>query len=102
MRVVERSRSSAGHLAEESARAEAYLADVAERLRAQGVQARTRVQVAGSAAEAILEEGAAQKSDLIAIATHGRGGLGRLLLGSVADRVLCGANSPVLVYRSGG
>ena len=36
---------------------------------------------------------------LIALATHGRGGLKRLVLGSVADKVLRGADTAVLVYR---
>jgi nucleotide-binding universal stress UspA family protein len=37
--------------------------------------------------------------DLIAMATHGRGGLPRLFLGSVADKVLRGCHTPLLVYR---
>jgi nucleotide-binding universal stress UspA family protein len=37
--------------------------------------------------------------DLIAIATHGRGVAGRLLVGSVADKVLRGATVPVLIHR---
>jgi len=39
-----------------------------------------------------------EASNLIALATHGRGGLKRLLLGSVADKLVRGAASPVLVY----
>lgn len=35
----------------------------------------------------------------MALATHGRGGLARLLLGSVADKVIRGASAPVLIYR---
>ena len=35
--------------------------------------------------------------DLIAVATHGRGGLPRLVLGSVADKVLRAASVPILV-----
>jgi nucleotide-binding universal stress UspA family protein len=38
-------------------------------------------------------------TDLIALATNGRGGLKRLILGSVADKVLRGADTPVLMYR---
>ena len=37
--------------------------------------------------------------DLIALATHGRGGWTRLAVGSVADKVLRGSNVPVLVFR---
>jgi nucleotide-binding universal stress UspA family protein len=82
----------------EKAHAEAYLQRIAARVREQGVPVRTRVAVARHAAEAILEEAAAQASDLIALATHGRGGLKRLLLGSVAEKLLRAAASPVLVY----
>jgi nucleotide-binding universal stress UspA family protein len=64
----------------------------------QGVPVRTRVAVAPHAAEAILDEAAAQASDLIALATHGRAGLQRLLLGSVAEKLVRVATSPVLVY----
>jgi len=40
--------------------------------------------------------------DLIVIATHGRGGLAKALLGSTTERVLRRAECPVLVMRSGG
>jgi nucleotide-binding universal stress UspA family protein len=79
-------------------KAEAYLEHVAARVREQGVQVRTRVVVARHAAEAILEEAAAQPSNLIALATHGRGGLQRLLLRSMADKLVRAAVAPVLVY----
>jgi nucleotide-binding universal stress UspA family protein len=48
---------------------------------------------------AILHEAKSKLCDAIAISTHGRGGLGRLLFGSVADKVMRGADCPVLVYR---
>jgi HlyD family secretion protein len=50
-------------------------------------------------AEAILEEARAQGSGLITLATHGRSGVRRMLLGSVADRLIRSATSPVLVCR---
>jgi nucleotide-binding universal stress UspA family protein len=37
--------------------------------------------------------------DLVALATHGRGGVGRLVIGSVADKVMRAARVPVLLYR---
>jgi nucleotide-binding universal stress UspA family protein len=58
----------------------------------------TRVVVQGSAVETILE--AAQRADLVALATHGRGRIARLFLGSVADKVVRAAPCPVLVVRS--
>jgi nucleotide-binding universal stress UspA family protein len=48
---------------------------------------------------AILDYAKANDFDAIAITTHGHGGLRRLLLGSVADKVVRGADVPVLVYR---
>lgn len=45
---------------------------------------------------------AAKGADLIVLTTHGRGGLGRVVLGSVADKVVRGAASPVLLYRPRG
>jgi nucleotide-binding universal stress UspA family protein len=83
----------------EKTQAEAYLECIAGKIRETGLQVRTRGVVARHAAEAILEEAAAQASSLIALATHGRGGFKRLLLGSVADQLIRGAASPVLVYR---
>lgn len=53
----------------------------------------------GSAAEVIVEKGSAQPETLIAMATHGRSGLQRWLLGSVADKVLHATPSPLLLVR---
>ena len=50
-------------------------------------------------AHAILEEAGASEADLIALATHGMGGLRRLFLGSVSDKVLRGADISVFLYR---
>jgi nucleotide-binding universal stress UspA family protein len=85
-----------GQLREE---ARAYLEGLAGRLREQGHQVRTRLHTHRSPAAAILEEAACGPYDLVALATHGRGGLARLLLGSVADKVIRGATIPVLVCR---
>jgi nucleotide-binding universal stress UspA family protein len=53
------------------------------------------------ATDAILRVGDEQKCDLIAIGTHGRGGLGRMVLGSVADGVVRrSADIPCLVIRA--
>ncbi len=52
-------------------------------------------------AAAILEAARAARADLIAMTTHGYGGVRRLLLGSTADKVLRGAVIPVLLQRPG-
>jgi nucleotide-binding universal stress UspA family protein len=72
---------------------------VAERARANGVAAETRVLdvYRGEVAEVILEAARERRADLILMSTHGRGGLGRWLYGSVADRVLRLAEMPVLL-----
>jgi len=54
----------------------------------------------GSAAEAIINSAATDKQTLIALATHGRSGLDRWLLGSVAEKVLRGGSNPTLVVRA--
>ncbi len=79
--------------------AQAYLDRIAERLRGQGLSVQTRLVIHPRPADAILEESAKQGADLIALATHGRGGLPRLLLGSVADKVLRGGTIPLLICR---
>ena len=53
-----------------------------------------------SPAQAILDETREANCDVVAIATHGRSGLPRLLRGSVADKVIRGAHTPVLVCNS--
>lgn len=54
----------------------------------------------GTAAEGIIEKAAADKSTLINMATHGFSGIKRWLLGSVAEKVLRGATSPLLLIRA--
>ena len=55
----------------------------------------------GKADEAIVERAATDKGTLIAMATHGRSGLNRFLLGSVAEKVLRGTVNPLLLIRPG-
>jgi nucleotide-binding universal stress UspA family protein len=76
-----------------------YLDRVAARLRQRGFHARGTVIVAEHAAPGILGAAEPPATDLIALATRGHGGIKRLLLGSVADKVLRGAATPVLIYR---
>ena len=64
-----------------------------------GVGARAAVVVGHNVAEALLDLAHPQRIDLVTMATHGRSGLKRLLLGSVADKLIRGAGPPVLVVR---
>ena len=84
---------------EREASAREYLENIAGRLRDEGVSVQTRVVVAPHAAPVILEEAQTQRCDFIALATHGRSGVRRMLLGSIADKVIRGASGPILVYR---
>ncbi|MBW1714199.1 MAG: universal stress protein [Deltaproteobacteria bacterium] len=71
-------------------RAEKYLAGVKEKLEKEGLKVSAHV---------LLEH--AQEVDLVAMSTHGRTGLGRWALGSVAERVLRHSPKPVLLVRAG-
>ena len=53
-------------------------------------------------ADAILHEAEDEHAGLIALETHGRGGLSRLFRGSVTDKVVLGAHVPILVHRPVG
>lgn len=78
--------------------AEGYLAAVATRLAARGVQADYKA-VVGDPADQILAEAVDARATMIVMATHGRGGLQRLLLGSVADKTMRMSTRPVLLVR---
>jgi nucleotide-binding universal stress UspA family protein len=79
--------------------ARVYLEGVADRLRALLPAVRVRMVVDDIPARAILREADVLGVDLIALETHGRRGLSRLIVGSVADKVIRGAHVPVLVHR---
>ncbi|HEY7423014.1 MAG TPA: universal stress protein, partial [Gemmataceae bacterium] len=81
------------------AEAHVYLQRVADSLRDRGFAVQTRIIVHAHPSAAILNEAASGEYDLLALATHGRRGLPRLFLGSVADKVVRGASVPVLVHR---
>jgi len=82
--------------------AEEYLAAVAGRLREQGFASVETSVWYGPAASAIVDAARLRKADLIVMSTHGRSGLGRLILGSVAESVLRGTNTPILLLRVPG
>jgi nucleotide-binding universal stress UspA family protein len=76
-----------------------YLESIAARMRDRALTASTQVLVHRKSAAAILQEANTAECDLIAMSTHGRGGLSRLVMGSVADKVVRAADAPVLVYQ---
>ena len=81
------------------AEAHVYLKRVAASLRDRGIAVHTSIVAHAHPAAAILHEAASGKYDLLALETHGRRGLPRLFLGSVADKVVRGATVPILVHR---
>lgn len=84
----------------ERAHAETYLKATADRMRARGLLVDTCTLVHHHPARAILEYADESRSDLIAMAVHGKGAIGRLLVGSIADKVLRASRVPVLVHRA--
>jgi nucleotide-binding universal stress UspA family protein len=80
------------------AEAEEYLAATAAALRDKGVRAAMDVRRGEPVAE-ILQGAREAEADLIAMTTHGRTGLGRLLFGSIAEAVLRQAEIPVFLMR---
>jgi len=76
-----------------------YLERKAAPLREAGLKVATRVDLADQPETAILHDAVPPVIDLVALETHGRRGLSRLFLGSVADKVIRGAHVPVLVHH---
>lgn len=81
------------------AQARALLNTCVEQAQAQGVKARAAVGKSEFVAEAILAAATKHKADLIVMASHGRKGLKRLLMGSETLNVLTQSSTPVLVLR---
>ena len=79
--------------------AQMELDKIADDLEAKGVKVETHVLVDSQAGHAICAECQDLGVDLVVMATHGRGGLKRTLLGSTADKVIRSAHTPVLVRR---
>ncbi len=82
------------------ASAQAYLFPIASKLRRRGFAVSSEVVIGENVAEKIAEFARIERADLIAIATHGRGGLSRLINGSVADALTRCAQSSVFVFHS--
>lgn len=105
LRAAEAPRSPRSDRTDEQVRvvreAERYLSGVAAGLRESGI---TRVKTSiwyGPAAPTIVEAAEVEKVDLIVMSTHGRSGIGRLIFGSVAESVLHGTRTPILLVRDG-
>jgi nucleotide-binding universal stress UspA family protein len=82
--------------------AEGYLGALADRLRADGCDEVDTSVWYGAPATSIVDAAKAQRTDLIVMTSHGRSGLGRLILGSVAESVLRGTTTPILLVRAAG
>ena len=81
------------------AQAAKALAAVEREAKAAGVRCETRALSDAQPWQGILKAARARKCDVIVIASHGRGGLGGLLLGSQTSRVLSHSKIPVVVVR---
>lgn len=76
-----------------------YLDVQADRLKSEGLKVRTMLKY-GAPAEAILQASDKTATGMVVMATHGRGGLEKLWLGSVALKVVQGSSKPVMLVRA--
>ncbi len=80
------------------AKAKDYLEQVAQPLRDAGLEVETVV-ASGTAGESVVDYARENQVDMIALATHGRSGLGRVVFGSVAEYILRESGLPVLSIK---
>ena len=106
LRAAEATTWPGGDAAEEQVRvvreAEEYLEGIRAALARRGIRKVETSVWYGPPASAIVEAAQVSKADLIVMTTHGRSGLGRLILGSVAEAVLRGSKTPILLLRADG
>jgi nucleotide-binding universal stress UspA family protein len=76
-----------------------YLEDRANRLRQTALTVGVRTVAQGGAADAIVAEARSRPGTVVALTTHGRGGLSKLVWGSVTDDVVRRTSAPALVFR---
>jgi nucleotide-binding universal stress UspA family protein len=81
--------------------AEGYVGALAGKLAETGIPIRTAVRYGKPAVE-IIKHIADNQVDLVAMSTHGRSGLSRLVMGSVAEAIVRSAGVPVLLVRASG
>jgi nucleotide-binding universal stress UspA family protein len=106
VRAAERPTPPAADRSEERARlvreAETYLHGVAAGLREAGISRVKTCVWYGPAAPTIVEVAESEQANLIVMTSHGHGGLGRMIFGSVAESVLHGTRTPILIVRDVG
>ena len=78
---------------------DAKLSALAERAKARGIRVRTLMLI-GSPYDVIPRVVSEERADLLVAGTHGRNGLGRFILGSVASSLLATSSCPVLTVRA--
>jgi nucleotide-binding universal stress UspA family protein len=76
-----------------------FLAEIDEACKAAGVACETVISTPASPYQGIIDAARKKRCDLIFMASHGRGTLATLLLGSVTQKVLAHSKIPVLVHR---
>ena len=81
------------------AQAKDYIEALAEKVRGENFKVSSFVGH-GAVADVIVDYAESTNADIIVMSTHGRTGMQRWLLGSVADRVLHGAKIPILLVRA--
>jgi nucleotide-binding universal stress UspA family protein len=79
-------------------KAEEYLKKIEDRFKAKGFKVDSHVRY-GDDAEEILDHASQKDIDMIAMTTHGRSGVKRFLLGSVAEKILRHASKPIFLVR---
>lgn len=102
MHLIERDAPSSVHGARHLrtvSEAEAYLNEIADRFRVEGITVDTHVDTneGNDTAGRIVDHAAEMKTDLVVLCAHGRSGLGRWLFGSIAQKVLAVGVAPVLM-----
>ena len=82
--------------------AEKYLANLTEELKKKGLKVSAMVRTGQQVAVEIIDFAKESAVDLIVMCTHGRSGISRWVLGSIAHKVLTRAETPILLVRSKG
>jgi nucleotide-binding universal stress UspA family protein len=77
-----------------------FLNKVSDGLRNEKVTVMCKVSVSENPADEIIKAEVEVNADLVAMSTHGRSGISRFAIGSVADKVLRGGTVPVLMVRA--